>query len=515
MKTMNLLRMLARVSSMTMLSRILGFVRDAIIARYFGAGLATDCFNVAFRLPNLLRRIFAEGAFSQAFVPVLAEYKNQRGETATRILVADVAGVLSAILALVSILGVVAAPWVIYLTAHGLTEKPGGFELATSLLRITFPYIFLISLASLVGSVLNTYNRFTVPAVTPTLFNVASILCALFLAPHLDIPIHALAWGTLLGGVMQLGFQLPFLHKVGMLVWPRLAWKDPAVWRIIKQMAPLMFSVSVAQISLVINTQFASALREGSVSWMYYADRLMELPSGVLGAALGTILLPSLAKLHAKDDSSEYSAMLDWGLRLCLLLSLPAAVALAVLAYPLIGSLFQYGKFGDFDASMTAQALIAYSIGLLGLIAVKILAPGFYARQDTRTPVKIAVITLICTQLMNLLFYKPLAHAGLSLSIGLAATLNAYLLLRALRKQNIYQPSAGWFGFLAKLLFAVVVMAIVLWFGAHWLGSWQTGAMWLRCSKLLGLCAAGAGIYFACLGLCGFRPRDFSRRATS
>ncbi|MDQ5887911.1 MAG: putative peptidoglycan lipid flippase, partial [Pseudomonadota bacterium] len=337
---MNLLKALAAVSSMTLVSRVLGFIRDAIVARVFGAGFATDAFFTAFKLPNLLRRIFAEGAFSQAFVPILAEYKNQRGEQETRTLLANVTGVLAIALTLVTLLGIIAAPWIIYVTAPGFAASPAKFDLTVQLLRITFPYILFISLASLAGSVLNTYSQFSIPAFTPTLLNISFIACSLLLAPYFQPPVLVLAWAVFIGGILQLGFQLPYLARIGMLPRPQFNWRDSGVRRILSKMGPAIFGVSASQISLVINTIFASFLISGSVSWMYYADRLMEFPTGILGVALGTILLPSLAKHHADKSSNEYSRLLDWGLRLSVLLSLPAAAALAVLSGPLIATLF-------------------------------------------------------------------------------------------------------------------------------------------------------------------------------
>lgn len=498
---------------MTMLSRVLGFVRDAIVARIFGAGMATDAFFVAFKLPNLLRRIFAEGAFSQAFVPILAEYKSQQGDEATRTFLAYVSGMLTLILALVTVAGMVAAPWVIMVTAPGFAETPERFELTSDLLRVTFPYILLISLTSMVGSVLNTWNRFSVPAFAPTLLNVSMIGFSLFAAPYFNPPVMALAWAVLVGGLLQLGYQLPHLKKIGMLVLPRLKWREPSVWRVMKLMGPAVLGVSVSQISLIINTIFASFLSEGAVSWMYYADRLMEFPSGVLGVALGTILLPSLAKSFASGNHDEYSRLMDWGLRLCFLLALPSAVALGILAKPLTVSLFQYGKFSAFDALMTQRALIAYSVGLMGLIVVKVLVPGFYSRQDIKTPVKIAIVTLILTQVMNLIFIGPLQHAGLALSIGLASCLNAGLLYWQLRKQDIFQPLPGWRGFLVRLLTAVIVMSLVLLGMLWWMPAWDDGNMTMRILRLLLVVVAGAGSYFATLALLGFRPRDFARRS--
>jgi len=512
---MNLLKSLAAVSSITMLSRVLGFVRDTIMARIFGAGIASDAFVVAFKLPNLLRRIFAEGAFSQAFVPILAEYKTQKGEEATRTFVAYVAGQLTLILALVTLLGVLAAPWIVWASAPGFSDNPERFELTSDLLRVTFPYILLISLSSFASALLNTWNRFAVPAFVPTLLNVSMIVFALFLTPYFDPPIMAMGWAVLVGGLLQLLYQLPHLRKIGLLVLPRLNLRDSGVWRVLRQMGPAILGVSVAQISLIINTIFASFLVAGSVSWMYYADRLMELPSGVLGVALGTILLPSLAKTHAAEDPAAYSKLLDWGLRLCILLALPCALALALLAEPLVVSLFQYGNFTANDADMTQRALLAYSLGLMGMLLVKVLAPAFYARQDIRTPVRIAMFTLLMTQVMNLLFIFviPLAHAGLALSIGLAACLNAGLLFWKLRARGFYQPQPGWAMFSSKLLAALLVMVVVL-VGMLWLmPAWSDGNMLARLLRLGALVVAGALSYFAVLGILGFRLRDFSRRS--
>ncbi|WP_156566699.1 murein biosynthesis integral membrane protein MurJ [Metakosakonia massiliensis] len=509
---MNLLKSLAAVSSMTMFSRVLGFARDAIVARVFGAGTATDAFFVAFKLPNLLRRIFAEGAFSQAFVPILAEYKSKQGEDATRVFVAYVSGLLTLALAVVTVAGMLAAPWVIMATAPGFANTADKFTLTTQLLRITFPYILLISLASLAGAILNTWNRFSVPAFAPTFLNVSMIGFALFGAPYFHPPVLALAWAVTVGGVLQLVYQLPHLKKIGMLVLPRINFRDAGAMRVVKQMGPAILGVSVSQISLIINTIFASFLVSGSVSWMYYADRLMEFPSGVLGVALGTILLPSLSRSFASGNHDEYCRLMDWGLRLCFLLALPSAVALGILAKPLTVSLFQYGKFSATDALMTQKALVAYSVGLMGLIVVKVLAPGFYSRQDIKTPVKIAIVTLIMTQLMNLAFIGPLRHAGLALSIGLAACLNAGLLYWQLRRQKIFTPQAGWGSFLARLIVAVVIMAAALLGMMHIMPEWAQGNMLSRILRLMVVVVAGVVAYFATLALLGFRLKDFARR---
>ncbi len=510
---MNLLKALATVSSMTFVSRILGFVRDAVIARAFGAGVATDAFFVAFKLPNLLRRIFAEGAFSQAFVPILAEYRTRRGDAATRDLVDHVATLLALVLLAVTIIGVIAAPAIVYVTAPGFVSRPEKFQTTVDLLRVTFPYIFFISLTSLVGAILNTWSRFSIPALTPALLNVAFIVFALFLVPYFDPPVMALAWAVFLGGVLQLGFQLPFAARIGMLPRIRLDLRDEGVRRVMRQMGPAIFGVSIGQISLLINGIFASFLVTGSVSWLYYADRLMEFPTGVLGVALGTILLPSLARSHADGTSEEYSRLLDWGLRLTLVLAAPASVALAILAVPLVSTLFHHGAFGANDVEMTRQALVAYSVGLVGLILVKVLAPGFYARQDIRTPVRIAIVTLAVTQVMNLAFVWPLRHAGLAAAIGLGACLNAILLYRKLRERGIFRPSPGWSRFFVRLAGALVFMGVVLWFASGPDASWLSGSVWSRAGRLAGIVALGAAAYFAALWAFGFRLKDFQKRS--
>jgi putative peptidoglycan lipid II flippase len=509
----SLLRSLATVSGMTLLSRILGFVRDFVIARAFGAGMMTDAFFVAFRLPNLLRRLFAEGAFSQAFVPLLAEYRNRRGEADTKQLIDRTATILSVTVMLVALLGIVGAPLLIYVTAPGFAADAGKFALTVQLTRITFPYIFFMALVALAAGILNTWSRFAIPAFTPVLLNLSMIGMALLAAPWFDPPVLALAWAVFLGGLLQLTLQVPALKRIGML--PRFDWAphDLGVRRILKLMAPAVLGVSVSQISLLINTIFASFLPSGSVSWLYYADRLMEFPAGLLGAALGTILLPSLARCHAAERTEEFSGLLDWGLRLTLLLTLPAALALAMLATPLIATLFQHGAFTAEDVLQTRTALVAYSFGLAGLILVKVLAPGFYARQDIRTPVKIALITLAATQAMNLAFIGSQRHAGLALSIGLASCLNATLLWRGLRRKGIYRPAHGWNVFVGKLAIALVMLAATLWFTTGSEASWLSMPFGERIARLALTVGAGIFAYFATLAILGFRIADFRRRA--
>jgi putative peptidoglycan lipid II flippase len=511
---MNLLKALATVSGMTLLSRTLGFARDFIIARAFGAGFASDAFFVAFRLPNLLRRMFAEGAFSQAFVPVLAEYKNRRGPEATKRLVDHVATLLFLALLLVTLFGMALTPILIYVSAPGFAADTAKFDLTIQLTRITFPYILFISLVSLAGGILNTWSRFAIPAFTPVMLNLSLIGMALFAAPYFDPPVLALAWAVILGGALQLALQVPHLARIGMLPRWSFSLRDEGVNRILTLMLPALLGVSVSQISLLINTIFASFLPSGSVSWLYFADRLMEFPAGLLGAALGTILLPSLSKSHADGNPREFSALLDWGLRFTFLLTLPAALALAILAVPLVATLFNYGAFQADDVMKTRDALVAYSVGLIGLILVKVLAPGFYAKQDVRTPVKIALFTLAMTQVMNAAFIVPLKHAGLALSIGLASLLNAALLFRGLRRRGDYLPQPGWTGFLLKLCAALTVLGATLWFGMGTESTWIGAAAPGRVLRLASVVAGGVAAYFATLGLLGFRPRDFVKRGT-
>jgi len=448
-------------------------------------------------------------------VPIFAEYRRQRGEDETRALVGRVATLLVVTLLVLTILGVLAAPWLVYALASGFARTPGKVELTADMIRIVFPYIVFVSLVSLAGGVLNVYREFAIPAVTPVLLNVSIIGAALWLAPHVDPPIIALAWGVFIGGVAQVALQIRPLARLRMLPMPRFDWRDPGVRRVLRAMGPAVIGVSAAQISALINTQLAAQLGDGRISWITYADRLMEFPSALLGVALGTVLLPSLAKHHADADPVEYSALLDWGVRLAFMLALPAAVALWVLAVPLISTLYQYGRFTVVDVLATRDALLGYSVGLLGLILVKILAPGFYARQNIRTPVKIGILTLVLTQLMNLAFIGPLKHAGLALAIGLGACLNAALLYRGLRAHGVYTPQPGWPVFILKIAAAVGFMAVVL-FTTMGEASWWLHAGWQKkLPALLGLVVLGMATYGAVLALFGFRLRDFSRRGAT
>ena len=512
---MNLLRALGTISSLTLVSRILAFTRDVLIARIFGAGMVTDAYFVAIKLPNLLRRLFAEGAFSQAFVPIFGEYKNRRGHDDTKLLVDHVTTMLAIILFVVTLVGILAAPLLVYISAPGFVKDAAKFDLTVQMLQITSPYIFFISLVAVAAGILNTYNKFWVPAFAPILLNTCLIGGALWAVPYFDQPIMGMAWAWFIAGFVQLAFQIPFLKKIGMLPRIRFNFKDEGMRRVIKQMGPAVFGVSIAQISLIINTIFASFLVAGSVSWLYYADRLMEFPTGILGVAISTILLPSLSQCYASNNTVEYSRLLDWGLRLTIMLTLPAALALGMISVPLLATFFQHGAFSAHDVMMTSRALIGYSIGLVGLILVKILAPGFYARQDIRTPVKIGIVTLLATQAMNALFIGWIQHAGLALSIGLGACLNSAILFYYLRKHGIYHPEPGWAKFFLKIVIAVAALALTLWFGMGTEQSWLTGSGWSRILRLSGLVAGGVVVYFAVLAVLGFRPKDFSRRAVS
>jgi len=518
---MGLLRSAATVSSFTLLSRITGLVRDVLIARAFGAGPLTDAFWVAFRIPNLLRRLFAEGAFSQAFVPILGELRSNAGHEEVRRLLDRIALLLTLAVMLVTILGILGAPWVVSLMASGLraAARQTEFEAAVWMTRLMFPYILCMSLVAFASGVLNTWSRYAIPAFTPILLNVSMIAASLFLVAWFEVPIYALAVGVMAGGVLQLAVQWAALARLGLL--PRLntsvfaSWRDPIVRRVLRQMVPAILGVSVAQISLLINTNIATWLQPGSVTWLSFADRLMEFPTALLGVALGTVLLPSLSRAHARDDKNAYNALLDWGLRLVLLLGLPAALGLALCADALVATLFNYGAFGPQDVMQTRLAVMAYSVGLIGLLAIKILAPAFYARQDIRTPVRIAALCLVATQLLNVAFVPVLAHAGLALSIGLGASLNACLLVLTLHRRSLYRPGTGWRSFILRALPAQAVLAALLLFAGNRIDWVALGAQpGLRILWLAGLLTAAAGAYFLTLAICGFRPSDFTRRAT-
>lgn len=497
---------------MTLVSRILGFLRDMVIARLVGAGIAADAFFVAFKIPNLFRRLFAEGAFSQAFIPVLTEYKTSGDHERVIDLVGATAGALALVLFAVVSLGVLAAPVFIAVFAPGFTEDAVRWDLATLLLRITFPYLLFISVTALFGSLLNTYGRFAIPAVTPALLNIALIAAAVFVAPRLEEPVIALALGVFVGGALQFAMQFAAVRRLGVLRRLSFGFTHPGVRQILKLMAPAIFGVSVAQINLMIDTVIASLLETGSISWLYYSDRLVEFPLGVFGIALATVVLPSLSRHHAGGRSENFSATLDWALKLTLLISLPAACALAILAQPLLSTLFQYGQLVERDVVMAGRSLVAYSAGLTAFILVKILAPGYFARQDTKTPVKIGIIAMAANVVLNLILVWPLAHAGLALATSLSAFLNAGLLLRGLLADGTYRPGPGWTIYAIRVVAAVTVMCVVLVMLGAEQSTWTASGALGRAGMLAELVIVGAVTYFAAAFIFGIRwhaaPRD-------
>ncbi|MBU0498915.1 MAG: murein biosynthesis integral membrane protein MurJ [Gammaproteobacteria bacterium] len=506
---MSLIPSLAKVSGNTLISRLLGFVRDLIMAQLFGADGKTDAFLVAFKIPNFFRRLFAEGAFASAFVPVLMEYRVRRGFEELKALVDNLAGTLGVILLLLTLVGVIGAPIFILIFAPGFSGEEGRMALAVESLRLTFPYLLFISLTAFAGGILNVYNRFGIPAFTPVLLNLSIIGCAFWLAPRLAEPIVALAWGVLIAGVAQLTLQLPFLNRLGLLPRPKPAFRDPGVRRVLHLMLPALLGVSVVQVNLLLNTLLASFLPNGSISWLYYADRLMEFPLGLLGVALGAVILPNLAHRQAASSTEGFSRTLDWGLRLVLLLGVPSGIGLLVLAEPIMATLFQSAAFDAQDVTMAARGLMAYALGLVGFILIKVLAPAYYARQDTRTPVRIAVRVLLVNIILNIALMLPLAHAGLALATTLSASLNAWLLYAGLLRDGIYQPLPGWRTRLLRVLAACLLMALILGFGTSSAGDWLEMTRWDRVWRLMGVIGAGAGGYFLALWLLGIGRRDF------
>ena len=524
LRRMSLFKSASTVSLFTLVSRVTGFARETLIATVFGASALTDAFNVAFRIPNLFRRLFAEGAFSQAFVPVLAATRAEKGDDATRLLIDKVATLLAWAVMLTSLLGVLGAPWLVWAMASGLKQSAQGLQTAVNLTGIMFPYIAFMSLVALSAGILNTWRRFAVPAATPVLLNVCMIGSAWLGAPWLRSqgiePIYSLAAGVMLGGVLQLAVQIPALLKLGLLpqisVSPtkiKAAWRDHSTRQILTMMGPALLGVGVAQLSLVINTQIASHLTPGSVSWISYADRLMEFPIALLGVALGVVLMPQLAAAKAEADRERYSAMLDWGLRLVLVLALPCAVALLVFSQPLVAVLYHYGAFSSHDVQQTSLALTGYGVGLWGLVAIKVLASGFYANQNTRTPVQIAVVVMVFTQLMNWLLVPYLAHAALTLSIALGALVNALSLLVGLRRQGQFMPLPGWPRLCLQVLLACALMAGGLgWAAQNWDWTGLQSLAWQRAGLMFLVLVASSVVYFATLRVIGVDLRALLRR---
>jgi len=514
-----LLTSTAVTGGMTFVSRVSGLIRDMAFASLIGAGtgVAADAFYVAFRIPNFLRRIFGEGAFSQAFVPVFSEYRTSGEKAQAREFLGHMLGALGAILLVVTAIGVMAAPILVFLLAPGFMDEPEKFDLTVGMLRIIFPYIFFISLVAMSAGVLNSYGRFATAAFTPVLLNLCLIAAALLLAPMLVTPVMALAWGVFLAGLVQFLFQLPFLGRMGFLPRPRLQVRTPheGVSRVFRLMLPAIFGVSIAQVNMLVNTLLASFLVTGSVSWLYYSDRLMEFPLGVFGIALATVILPSLSRRHAANAHDDFSHLLDWGLRWVCLIGIPASVALVVLSGPMLATLFHFGAFGEHDVRMSAQALMAFSIGLLGFIMVKVLAPGFYARQDTRTPMRIGVVAMLTNVALSLVLVWPLAHVGLALAISIAAFVNAGLLFHRLYRDGVYRPLPGWFSFLGRVVLATALMGALLYWGSGDLARWLQAPAWTRAGWLLFWVTAGLLVYLAATIAMGLRPAQLLLRRSS
>lgn len=508
-RTSSLLKSSGLVGAMTLLSRVFGLVRDVVVANLFGASAAADAFFVAFKIPNFFRRLFAEGAFSQAFIPVLSEYRSTRDDKAVRQLANSVAGVLGSVLLLLTLLAMLGAPWLTALFAPGFVEDEAKYALATDMLRITFPYLLLISLTAFAGSILNTYGFFAIPAFTPVLLNLVLIAVALWICPLFDEPIMGLAWGVLLAGAMQLFFQFPFLLRMGLLPRPRLDYRHEGVKRILTLMTPALFGVSVSQINLLLDTVLASFLQTGSISWLYYADRLVELPLGIFGIAIATVILPVLSRKHASQSGQAFSDTIDWALRFVLLIGVPATLALFVLAEPMIIALFYHGALTEFDVTMTTYSLRAYTCGLLAFMLIKVLAPGYFSRQDTRTPVRIGIYAMIANMVLNLILIWPMQHTGLALATAISSWMNALWLLHGLIRQGVYQRGAGWMKYAAQLLVANLIMVAVLFWllapGSEWLG-WSAGKRSLELGILV---SAGIAAYFVALLVCGVRLKSF------
>ena len=492
-----------------MISRVLGFVRDIVIARFFGADAGTDAFFVAFKIPNFMRRLFAEGAFSQAFVPVLSEYKEQQSRESLKELISATAGTLAVVLFFVTIIGVLAAPILIYIFAPGFAMADDRYEMSVAMLRLTFPYIFFISLTAMAGGVLNTFGKFAIPAVTPVFLNLSLLAAVFWLSPELETPIYALAWGVLLAGVVQLIFQFPYLSRLGLLPKLRFDRAHAGVKRILKLMLPALFGVSVTQINLLLDTLLASFLAAGSVSWLYFSDRLVEFPLGVFGIALATVLLPGLSKNHAAGKSAEFSQSIDLSLRWVLLIGLPSALGLCFLAQPMLATLFQYEAFSEDDVIQSSLSLMAYGVGLLGFISVKVLVPGFTSRQDMKTPVRIGIIAVVANMVMSVSLVFVWQHAGLALATSLAAFVNAGLLMRALLKSGVYQPEKGWLLFAGKVLLANCVAGICYFYGYN-AEQWTQWTVWERVFELSVEISRVFIVYGIVLFSLGIRPKQMS-----
>ncbi len=517
-KSPGLLRSGAIVSAFTLISRILGFVRDQIFGITFGSGLYTDAFLAAFKIPNFMRRLFAEGAFSQAFVPVFTEYKETRSKEELEDLASHVSGTLAAILLTVTLLGMVGAPLLIMLFAPGFGDSQ-RFDLASGMLTITFPYLFFVSMVAYAGSILNSYGRFAVPAITPVILNLCLIAAALFLSPRMEIPIEAMAWGVFFAGLAQLLFQLPHLKRLGLLRRPRWGWKHTGVRKVFRLMLPGIFGSSVAQINLLLDTIIASFLATGTLGWLYFADRLLEFPLGLFGIAIATVILPRLSKEHVLKSPDNFQKTLDWAIRLAIFIALPAMVGLMLLARPIISTLFEYGAFTAHDSDMSAIALTAYSIGLPAFILIKILAPGYFARQDTKTPVRIGIIAMASNMVFNIALVVPmvmLGHGSPHLGLAIATTLSGWqqvlMLYRGLHKQKVYQVSNINKRWLLKTIPALLAMAVVISVMSPLPEQWSTMQALERVSQLCVIILAAFGAFCTVIFLTGARINDI--RAT-
>lgn len=508
-KRQSLLRSTSLVSIMTFISRIMGFARDMILAQLFGAQAGMDAFYIAFKIPNFMRRLFAEGAFSQAFVPVLAEYQKTRTTRDVRLFLARIAGSMSAVLSLVTVIGIIASPVIIYIFAPGFGEDSTRSALACEMLRLTFPYLMLISLTAMAGAILNTYGYFGVPAFTPVFLNVAMIVAAVFISPHFEQPVVALAWGVLMAGIVQLLFQIPFLMHRNLLIKPSFVMNDPGVKRVLRLMVPALFGVSIAQINLLVDTIFASFLQVGSVTWLFYTDRLVDFPLGVFGVAIATVILPHLSRRHAEQNVEHFSKALDWGLRLLILIGIPAGLGLIVFSMPLIASFFTYGVFTAHDLLQTQKSLITEALGLPAFMMIKILASGFYAGQNIKTPVKVGVIAMIANTLLCAVLVGPLAHAGLTLASALASFINCAVLLYLLIYRGLYRPTEGWLRFMVQLTIASSLMCTYLYYMTGDVSFWLSKTLGLRLALIVLHVTVAALIYLLGLRLCGMRFAHF------
>jgi len=516
-KNHNLLKSSFTVSFMTFLSRILGLLRDVVLAHFIGASLFADVFLLAQKIPNFMRRLFAEGAFSQAFVPVLNETLTQHNHQAVKQLVNRVSSLLGTLLIIITLVGVIGSSGLASIFGLGFIENEDKFPLLSVMIKITFPYLMFISLTAFSGGILNTYNQFAIPAITPIFLNISLIVAAVFVAPLLNVPVMALPWAVFIAGVIQLLIQLPFLWKLGILPKPKLLiskaawkahWQDKGVHKIVTLLTPALFGVSVVQINLLLDSMIASFLKTGSISWLYYSDRLLEFPLGIFGIAIATVVLPSLSRKYSQKSSQKFSDILDWAIKLVLMIGIPAATAMIFLAEPLMLTLFQRGEFSQMDAHSASLSLIAYSSGLIFFMLIKVLAPGFYARQDTKTPVKIAIKAVVANMLFNLLLFKPLGHVGLALATSLSAALNASLLFIGLKNSGIYQKGHLWIKWFFQVFLATLVLFLALYFINPPLQLWHSGGDLFRIQWLLILVVSGVIVYIGMLWILGVRLKQ-------